>query len=63
MTQAEFEALTPYQRGYAVYMLGCLETEPNVPDEKNPYPQATVESLQWNTGNYEAMMAAQDSEE
>lgn len=63
LTQAQFDALTPYQRGYAVYMLGSRSDEPNVPEEKCPYPAGSPDAAEWDSGQFQAMLTAQDSEE
>ena len=36
ITTEEFIALTPYAKGYAVYMCGARANQPNVPDEYTP---------------------------
>lgn len=55
ITKKEFESMTPYKRGYAVYMFGANDEQPNVPDEKNPYPNFTSETNAWEHGNSTAM--------
>ncbi len=60
MTKAEFERLTPYERGAAVYMLGAREDEPHVNDESNPYSAGGVEWKDWIRGQ---AMAVQGSVE
>jgi len=61
MTKEEFEQLTPYERGYAVYMLGCRDDEPNVPEEKCPYRIGTPEELAWSRGQTQALINVQDA--
>lgn len=63
ITKDDFEALSPLQRGYAVYMLGDREDEPNVPSERNSYLSGTIEYLDWARGMTRAVLDAQDSEE
>ena len=63
LTKEEFEALDPYNRGYAVYMMGARADQPNVPDEKNPYPPGSQQQLAWIRGMTAAVLDAQDSEE
>lgn len=63
MTKEEFEALNPFDRGFAAYMLGAREDEPNVPDEENPYSPDSIEFERWDAGQEQAVLAAQDSEE
>ena len=60
LSREEFEALEPKQRGYVVYMAGCREDEPNIPDEKNPYPAGSNESKDWDFGQRIAVIEAQD---
>ena len=63
MTASEFAKLTPLQRGYAVYMLGERDDEPNVPNESNPYPAGSDDAMAWDEGQRRAVLVAQDSEE
>ena len=63
LSQEEFEALTPYERGFAVYMAGNREDQPNVPNETNPYPVKTREHKEWERGQFAGVLEAQDSEE
>lgn len=63
ITKAQFESMTPYGRGYTVYMFGRDDNEPNIPDESNPYPPGSKESLGWIRGMTAAVLEAQDSEE
>lgn len=62
-TKSEFKQLAPYSRGYAVYMYGCRDDEPNVPDEENPYPKDSEYAKKWSEGQFAAMIVAQDGEE
>lgn len=62
-TKKEFEALTPKERGFVVYWCGENPKQPNIPNEKNQYPVGSREYKQWDEGAFEAMLAAQDSEE
>lgn len=63
MTKEKFEALEPGARGYTVYMAGCHPDQPNIPDEKNPYPEGSVEHKRWEDGAMAAYLAVLDSEE
>jgi|GEM_PF-5843948 len=63
LTKEEFERLSPRDRGYAVYMLGSRDDQPNVPDESNPYQEGTEDWAQWNVGQQLGVLEAQDSEE
>jgi hypothetical protein len=63
MTRVQFLALSPRDRGYVTYMMGSRNDEPHVPDEKNPYPAGSLQAVQWDEGQYRAVLDAQDSEE
>jgi hypothetical protein len=63
LSKAEFKQLSPRNRGYSVYMYGCREDHPNIPDEKNPYPKDSQQAKEWEAGAFAAMLQAQDSEE
>ena len=61
MTREQFEALGPKERGFVVYMLGCIEDEPNVLDEKNPYSPDSLSANAWDRGQREAVQLVQDN--
>lgn len=63
ITQEEFQAFTPRQRGYAVYMVGSRADQPNVPDEENPYPRGSKAYAEWMSGLAQAIVHAQDCDE
>ena len=63
LSKAEFEALTPRLRGYAVYMAGCREDQPHVPDEHCPYPDGSDDAKEWNRGQNVAVLEAQDGDD
>lgn len=63
ITEEQFRALAPRQRGYAAYMLGARADEPHVPDESNPYPAGSADAAAWDEGQRRAVLDAQDSEE
>lgn len=63
ITAAEFEALTPENRGYAVYMAGCRPDRPNIPDEPNPYEPGSEEATQWAHGQQLALCETMDGVE
>lgn len=63
MTKEQFERLEPRPRGYAVYLLGAREDQPNVPDESNPYPKGSTEWEAWNAGAQAAYLEVLDGEE
>jgi hypothetical protein len=60
MTAAQFSALSPYGKGYAVYMLGDREDEPNVPKEWTPRED---EAEEYKEGQMQAVLDVQDGEE
>lgn len=63
VTREEFEALPPFRRGWAVYMAGERDDQPNIPNEANPYPTGSVDADEWNRGQQVAMVQVLDSEE
>ncbi len=63
ITVDEFAEAEPYEQGYAVYMLGSREDQPNVPNNTCPYDPESVEAECWNAGQKAAVIDAQDSEE
>ena len=63
ITRDEFLALSARVRGYAAYMLGSRDDEPNVPDESCPYPADSDQANEWHEGQRLAVLDAQDSEE
>lgn len=63
MSRREFERLAPRDRGWVVYTAGARADEPNVPDEKNPYPTGSEEAKEWDRGQAQAVLDAQDGEE
>ena len=58
LTKAEFEALTPRGKGYAVYMAGCREDQPNIPEEWTP---AAEDQAEYDAGQGEGVLEAQDN--
>lgn len=63
LTKEEFEALSPRQRGYVVYMYGDRDDQPNVPSESCPYPPGSVEWEQYAQGMMTAVLEVQDMED
>jgi len=61
LTKEEFEELSPKNRGYAVYMAGNRDDQPNVPNENCPYDMETEDFNAWNRGQWIAMLEAQDN--
>jgi len=60
LSQKEFNDLTPYQRGYTVYLYGANPEEPNVPDEQNPYPKDSNEHFEYLCGAAKAVLEVLD---
>lgn len=63
MTAKEFLALSPRDRGYAVYAMGERDDQPNVPNESCPYPDGSRDASQWHLGNEAACRDAQDGDD
>ena len=60
MSEADFGALTPRQRGFAVYVWGNDRTQPHVPAESNPYPSGSKDAVAWDRGQRIARLAEED---
>lgn len=64
ISKQEFEELSPYLRGYMVYMVGADTAQPYVPDETNPYEgKDKYKAAEWNRGAQEAQNRTVDTEE
>lgn len=63
VTKDHFESLSPFMRGWAVYMAGSRRDQPNIPNETNPYPEDTSDHNEWNRGQQRAVIECIDSEE
>lgn len=59
-TPEQFDALTPWEKGYVVYLCGARDDEPNVPEEFHPSPE---DAEQYDAGQMAGVLFAQDSEE
>lgn len=59
----EFARLSPRTRGWAVYVAGERDDQPNIPNEKNPYPAGSHEHAEWDAGQQQAYIETLDSEE
>ena len=55
-TSEEFEALTDYQKGYVVYMMGSCDDQPNVPETYE------CDTKEYADGEFWAMLDVTDSE-
>ncbi len=58
ITKERFEAMTPRQKGYAVYMCGCRKDQPNVPEDFMPTEEDAEE---YAAGAFSGAIEAQDS--
>jgi hypothetical protein len=63
LTREEFEALSPRAKGYAVYMAGCRDDQPNVPPSYDTRHFTADELREYNAGQNAAVLECQDSEE
>jgi hypothetical protein len=63
ITPEQFAKLSPYARGYAVYVAGERDDQPHVPNERNPYPAGSREATEWDRGQAQAVLDVQDGEE
>lgn len=55
-TAQQFERMTPYNKGFAVYMYAA---RPGCPfADRNPFPQGSKEWAEFNHGNEAAMQIA-----
>ena len=60
MTTDCFNSLSAFWRGFHVYMKGTRSDQPNVPDEKNPFPSGSNHEG-WEKGQLEAILIVQDN--
>lgn len=61
LTDDQFAALDPIDRGFLVYMYGANSEQPCIPDEANPYPAKSENATEWARGQQLAVRSAQDS--
>jgi hypothetical protein len=62
ITKAEWDKLSAKSRGYACYCQGSLPGS-ELKDLECPYPMGTQEARDFASGEFEAMMEAQDAED
>lgn len=63
LTKRQFEKLSAYDKGYACYMLGAREDEPNVPNHWEPpadHPIRRHLKRRYDAGQRHAVIHAQD---
>ena len=63
ISAAKFASLSPFWRGWAVYMAGARKDQPNIPNERNPYPPRSRKANEWLRGGTVAMQEVVDGEE
>lgn len=61
-TRSEYDALRPTQQGFAVYMQGA-HSGSELAGLTNPYPEGSQDRKEWSQGQFQGVLAAQDSEE
>lgn len=62
ITRAEWQTLSPFHRGYTLYMQSAWPTS-ELNGEKNPYGEGTAEWAAFRQGEQRAALDAQDGEE
>lgn len=60
ITRAEFDAFTPKEKGFYVYMVGARDDQPNVPESYKPDSKDEVE---YEAGQMEAILIVQDEDD
>lgn len=62
LTRAEWEKLSPFAQGYAIYM---QEAHPGseLKGLTNPYPSGSTEAKEYDRGEFQATLDVQDGEE
>jgi len=59
ISKALFDSAAPYEKGYAVYMRGCWESEPNIPKKYKP---AKKDLSEYKRGQMAAIIEVIDTE-
>ena len=49
-TEAQFNAFSPFDRGFITGKVGKDKGQPNIPDEENPYKKGTKNHKEWERG-------------
>lgn len=62
ITRAEWEKLSPFRQGFALYMQGSWPTS-ELAGVKNPYDKTSDEWTEFRRGEQQAVLDAQDGEE
>lgn len=62
ITLAEWRTLSPFYKGYALYMQGAWPTS-ELAGQKNPYPSGTPDHQEFCHGERRRMLDVQDGEE
>ncbi len=58
MTSEEFEALSPREKGYVVYMRGAWKEQPNIPRHYKPNEE---DKKEYEHGGRQAVIEVQDN--
>ena len=58
ISKKEFLSLSPRLKGYAVYMAGCREDQPNIPETWTPKPE---DQKEYDAGQFDGVLEAQDN--
>lgn len=59
ITAEAFTRLSPWEKGYIVYMIGMKDDQPNVPEIYEP---TTNEIAEYESGKFAAVLAVIDTE-
>jgi hypothetical protein len=62
LTLKEYRGLEPFMQGYACYMQAELPGSELRAHQRNPYPKVSKKHEEWNRGQLQAMIIAQDTE-
>ena len=57
MSKKEFEKLSPKEKGYAVYMAGCRDDQPHIPETYIPNSE---EKEEYDEGQFAGVLEAME---
>lgn len=60
LTVADFEALSPWSRGYVVALYGSVDARPHIPSETNPFAAGSLHATAWTDGQAQAKIDEAD---
>ena len=63
VTYVEYQKLSPREQGFAAYVQGELPGSELRDHQANPYPVGSFNAAEWRKGEFQGILAAQDSEE